>query len=680
MTRQNPELWNVGVRKHSRDMIVLISLFFMIAFFYQMWYRQAYETILESANEYHLASTFHYLSATKELDRIQNYQINDNSSKERDKITTGPYVSGPAERSISGSIHLVTMQVKTGITLEKKFDDGNFHSLVSRLEKQISRLSTKLHTQHPEKNISATNIGELLITLNQLSRLHSISHDEKMLEADSLKYTHSIISNLLLLVLILVGIIISKRGFGSIDRLVAEQEKYEEKIRYQAQYDSLTGIPNRLLSLEQFSRLIDDADRLKQKVAVLFIDIDHFKRINDTLGHDTGDKILIEAGRRFTESVRRNDIVGRLGGDEFVIILGRIDDVNNTRQTATKLIRTMNDPFFIDNRKMVLTASIGISIYPEDGVSATDILRNADTAMYHSKSCGRNTFSYFDSKMNAENLRNLEVEEQMRDALSRNEFSLLYQPKIDVLSGEIVGAEALLRWSNELTGRISPDEFIPIAEQTGLIVPIGRFVLEEAIAVTSRLNKHLLGEQKFTMAVNLSPRQFRDADLISYIEKTLNASDIQCHQLELEITEGIFINDDPKIGLMLSELSRLGISIAMDDFGTGYSSISYLRKYPFNVLKIDRSFVSDIESKSKDRELVIAAINMAHNLELKVVAEGVETDDQYTFLKQLKCDYAQGYLFSKPISESEFISMLEDQSAPIKTAVPADLKNGVVHH
>mgnify|MGYP000075882317 CR=1 FL=1 len=681
MKHKEPEKWHVRVRKHTRDMVLLIAMFSLIAFFYRGWYLRTLDAILESGNDYHLASNLHYLNAIKELDKIQIVLATKQNVTDDSRGSNGILIGNPRDRAIATSLHLVTMHAQTGLNLEEKFRDPNFNSLALQLEKQINHISNMLRTKKPAEHFKTPIVNVITTTLNQLSRLHSIYRDNRVVEAEDLKRRQSAVFYVLLIALISSGFIVSIRGFKSINLLILEQDEYEKKIKYQAHYDSLTGLPNRLLALEQLDRITHDADRQKHKVGILFIDIDHFKTINDTLGHESGDQLLIESGERFKQSVRSNDIVGRLGGDEFIIILGQVHDVYDIRQTAKKLVQVMSEPFVIDNRKMLFTISIGISIYPEDGVSAANILRNADMAMYDSKKRGRNTYSYFDKKMNTRNLRNLEVEEQMHDALSREEFCLMYQPKIDVASGKIVGAEALLRWNNEKIGSISPDEFIPIAEQTGLIVSIGQFVLEEALAATSRLNTKNLSTQLFTMAVNLSPRQFRDRNLLPLIEKNLNSSGIKNHQLELEITEGIFISDDPYVFSVLNDLSVLGVNIAMDDFGTGYSSINYLRKYPFNVLKIDRSFVSDVESNPKDRELVNAAIMMGHNLDLKVVAEGVETNEQFALLKQLKCDYAQGYLFSKPITETKLEFLLKDADKPLLPATSQIIvKKGIVHH
>ncbi len=440
---------------------------------------------------------------------------------------------------------------------------------------------------------------------------------------------------------------------------ITERRQQEEHILHQAHFDSLTELPNRFLALDRLSQLINEARRNRERVAVLFLDLDDFKKINDTLGHETGDKLLKEAASRLQSVVRRGDTVGRLGGDEFIILLGGLKEASDAQPVAEALLNKFTEAFHIDSRELVLTASIGISLFPDDGENLSELLRNADSAMYHSKEQGRNTYSYFTDEMNQGVSLRLQLEEQMHGALSRGEFKLCYQPKIELSSGRIIGAEALLRWHNPVLGEVSPKSFIPIAEQTGMIVPIGRFVLTTALEVAVAWRERL--GPAFTLAVNLSPRQFRDPNLVGFIERAILQSGLPATSLELEITEGVLMSGHAYIDNALARLNDLGVSIAMDDFGTGYSSLSYLRSYPFDVLKIDREFVSDITDDPGDRELVNAAIAMAHGLGLKVVAEGVETREQLKYLVSLGCDYGQGYLFSKPVSASELTTLLASQ-------------------
>jgi diguanylate cyclase (GGDEF)-like protein/PAS domain S-box-containing protein len=446
------------------------------------------------------------------------------------------------------------------------------------------------------------------------------------------------------------------RHYLAVKEDITQRKLQAEQIIHQAHFDALTDLPNRFLSLDRLTQLLNEAKRNDEKVAVLFLDLDDFKKVNDTLGHETGDNLLIESAHRLRSVVRSGDTVGRLGGDEFIVLLGGLAEASAAQPIVENLLDRFRGAFRIDGRELMLTVSIGISVYPNDGDNASELLRNADSAMYHSKELGRNTYSYFTNAMNEGVLRRLALEEQMHGALERGEFSILYQPQFDISSNRIMGAEALVRWTNPALGSVLPTEFIPIAEQNGLIVPLGDYVLKNALSTTSQWQKDHAPE--FRIAVNLSPRQFRSPELVNKIKQSLEHTGIAPRHLELEITEGVLLSSHTYIDEALEKLNQLGVSLSMDDFGTGYSSLSYLRNYPFDVLKIDRSFISDIRENPADRELINAAISMAHSLNLKVVAEGVETKEQLDSLKELGCDYAQGYLFSKPLSDVELTKML----------------------
>ncbi|PCI60793.1 MAG: GGDEF domain-containing protein [Gammaproteobacteria bacterium] len=434
----------------------------------------------------------------------------------------------------------------------------------------------------------------------------------------------------------------------------------EEKILHQAHFDTLTNLPNRFLSLDRLEQMLKEAQRNDEKVAVLFLDLDDFKKINDTLGHEVGDKLLIESAKRLKSIIRDEDTVGRLGGDEFIVILRGITNSSDVQPVTEALLNKFRQPFSIDNRELILTSSVGIAVYPDDAESVSEILRNADTAMYQAKDLGRNGFSYFTQSMNQNVSRRLAVEEQIRGALERDEFDVHYQIQLDMKSEKIIGAEALLRWHNCVLGNITPDEFIPVAEQTGLIVCLGQFVLNQALATIKQWQNRSHGNLR--IAVNLSPRQFRDPELVGFVEKALINADVAASNLELEITEGVLLSGHSYIDKALTSLNKLGVILSMDDFGTGYSSLSYLRTYPFDVLKVDRCFVSGIIENNADKELVNATIAMSHALGLKVVAEGVETKEQYHMLAQLGCDYAQGYLLSKPVPKNELFALADNFS------------------
>lgn len=436
-------------------------------------------------------------------------------------------------------------------------------------------------------------------------------------------------------------------------RDITEQHKADELIRHQAYYDSLTLLPNRFLALDRLSQILIEAERNNEKAAVLFLDLDDFKKANDSLGHEIGDKLLVESAARLQQVLRKEDTVGRLGGDEFIILLRGLTEHHNALAIAENLLKAFREPFKIGGRELILTMSIGVAVYPKNGRCASDLLRNADTAMYQAKALGRNTYSFFTKEMNTCMQRRFEIEEQMHGALERNEFELHYQAQFNAKNENIIGAEALLRWHNPKLGHVAPDEFIPIAEHTGLIVPIGQFVMKQALGFLAQWQS--ADQQQYTIAVNLSPRQFRDAGLLNFIKKSLSESNISSKYLELEITEGVLMSGQSYIHHALEQINELGIKLSMDDFGTGYSSLSYLRQYPFDVLKIDRSFINGITSNKADYNLVKATIAMSHSLGLTVIAEGVETAEQLQVLNKLKCDFIQGYYFSKPIPAMQLL-------------------------
>jgi len=431
-------------------------------------------------------------------------------------------------------------------------------------------------------------------------------------------------------------------------RDVTDRKNTEIKVFHQANFDSLTELPNRFLVLDRLAQMLLDATRNDTMVAVLFMDLDDFKKVNDTLGHETGDKLLIEAANRLTKIVRKGDTVARLGGDEFIVLLKGITNATDPQIIVDSILKSFRCPVLVDNRNLVLTASIGIAISLINGNSSSALLRNADAAMYHAKSQGRNTYSYYTDDMNKAVERRLIIEEHLAKALENNELTVLYQPQFSVKDGNITGAEALLRWHSSELGSVSPNEFIPIAEHTGIIVEFGEYVLKESVSQFERL-AGICG-CSIKLSVNLSPRQFRDSLLLESIRKVLSDAGIDACNIGLEITEGVLLSGHSDINDSLIQLNEMGISLAMDDFGTGFSSLSYLRSYPFDVIKIDRVFIRDITKKDSDRKLVKASIAMAHSLGLTVIAEGVETQEQLDILKEFNCDSVQGFLLGKPES------------------------------
>lgn len=364
---------------------------------------------------------------------------------------------------------------------------------------------------------------------------------------------------------------------------------------------------------------------------------------------------MVEAADRLRQKLRQGDTVGRLGGDEFIVLIGELNGAEKLMSIAEALLDKFRQPFQIDEHELILTASMGIALYPLDGEDASTLLRHADSAMFYAKEQGRNNFAFYTPEMNRTAARRLSIEQQMHGALERNEFYLHYQPLHRLHDNELRGVEALLRWDNPVLGALTPDEFIPIAEQTGLITRIGEFVIDTALQQACQWQQH---QPTLHMAINLSPAQFRDAGLSNFIRDKIAQYPMMANTLELEITEGVLLSGYADTDRILKNLTDMHIRLSMDDFGTGYSSLSYLRRYPFKVLKIDRSFITDIIQDLGDRELVHATIAMAHGLAIKVVAEGVETDDQRLLLQKMGCDYAQGYFFSKPLAAVEISALI----------------------
>lgn len=432
---------------------------------------------------------------------------------------------------------------------------------------------------------------------------------------------------------------------------ITEQRNQMEKITYQAHYDLLTGLPNRVLANDRLVQAVSRARRDGGKVGAMFIDLDNFKEVNDTLGHATGDSLLRQVAQRLTDSVRGDDVVARLGGDEFLIVAGGLEHGDEAAAIAEKIIAAFAAHFTVDERELNTSPSIGIAIYPDDGTEPMVLLRNADLAMYEAKDSGRNMFRFYNRSIHDLSLQRLEIGRCLRGALERQELHVVYHPLVRADSGCIIGAEALLRWTSPELGDVPPGTFIPVAEQNGLIVDLGRWVLREACATLARWRLH---QEGFMMAVNVSPRQFKTSGFVALVKECLDEFQVPPQQLEIEITEGLLLRNQGEVRVILDELHALGVRLSMDDFGTGYSSLSYLREFPFHTVKIDRSFIHDVSADRSDRALVIAAVRMAQALGLQIIAEGVETDEQWSFLVSQDCDILQGYRFGMPVTESNF--------------------------
>ncbi len=437
---------------------------------------------------------------------------------------------------------------------------------------------------------------------------------------------------------------------------ITDRKAADERIRFLAQHDALTGLPNRSLLQDRLLQAMASAQRSQDQVAVLFLDLDHFKTINDSLGHHVGDQLLQQVAVRLTECVRASDTVSRQGGDEFVIILAHIRNPAEVAHVAGKMLSSLAGPYDVDDQILHVTPSIGIAIYPEDGQNTETLIKNADAAMYLAKENGRNNYQYFTQDLNARAFERLSLENSLRRALERGEFLLHYQPQINLESGDIIGMEALIRWQKEDFGLVPPDRFIPIAEESGLIVAIGEWVIGEACRQNRAWQD--AGLPAIPVAVNLSALQFRQKDLEQSIARILKSSGLPARYLELELTESMVMKGAETTVDTLQRLKTMGMLLSIDDFGTGYSSLSYLKRFPIDKLKIDRSFVRDVTTDPDDAAIARAVIAMAHSLRLKVIAEGVETQAQSDFLHQENCDEIQGYLFSKPLAAAEMESLL----------------------
>jgi diguanylate cyclase (GGDEF)-like protein len=447
-------------------------------------------------------------------------------------------------------------------------------------------------------------------------------------------------------------------AYRELEREIIERRRAEEA----AYYDTLTGLPNRTLFQERLPHALALAERSGQMLAVMLLDLDRFKTINETLGHAEGDRLLREVAERLTGCVRRSDTVARFAGDEFALLLMQIthtDDVariarrtEDAVEVAQNVLRVLEPPFVSGQHELYLTASIGIGLYPNDGEDSQTLWKNANSALYRAKEQGGHNYQFYTADMNAKALQRLTLENSLRHALERDEFVLHYQPQVDIDSGQIVGAEALVRWQHPELGLVSPSEFIPLAEDMGLIIPLGEWVLRTACAQNKEWQE--AGLPLMRLSVNLSARQFQQPKLAEMIARALSETGLEPEQLELELTESALMGNAETAIETLRQIKATGVRLAIDDFGTGYSSLSYLKRLPIDVLKIDRSFVCESTTAPDDAAIVMAIIGLAHNLKLKVIAEGVETEEQLAFLRLLRCDEIQGDLCSRPLAAADF--------------------------
>jgi diguanylate cyclase (GGDEF)-like protein/PAS domain S-box-containing protein len=460
----------------------------------------------------------------------------------------------------------------------------------------------------------------------------------------------------------------SRQGLVVICRDITERKASAARIHHLAHHDSLTGVPNRVLFQERLRDALAQARRRKTTLALLLLDLDKFKEVNDTLGHHVGDQLLRAVARRLERCVRETDIVARLGGDEFAVLLTNLADADGASTVAESIIRHIAEPYLLDDNEVICGVSVGITLFPDDGLDAQVLLKNADLALYRSKTNGRGRYHFYVAAMDQEVQDRKAIERDLRHALASDQLALYYQPLIDIRTGDLLGAEALIRWFHADRGAISPSDFIPIAERSELIFRLGRWVLQRACAQLRQWSDAGLSPRQ--ISVNLSPAQFRHPDLLDTISGIVFQTGIDPTQLQLEITETIAMTNFDYSVQVLRALRNLGVSIAIDDFGTGYSSLSYLRHFPVDKLKIDRSFVVDLDQNPGNDAIVRAIVSLGHGIGAKVNVEGVETARQLSFMRDLNCDECQGFFFSHPLPADDYARLLGNPSAMIGAAGP----------
>lgn len=455
----------------------------------------------------------------------------------------------------------------------------------------------------------------------------------------------------------------------NLEKMGIDIRKRSSELEYIAFYDVLTGLGNRRTLDNALNYAISSYENNQSEFALLFIDLDNFKRINDSLGHDIGDNLLIEVGRRLLSVIRSSDVIARFGGDEFVVILRNIDNREDVAEAARKLLHALRTPIAIDDRQLYVSGSIGIVLAPVDGIDAATLMKNADLAMYRAKMRGRNTFQFFTSAISESANRLLDLEIDLETALAENQFLLFYQPIVSLVDQQVVGLEALVRWKHPAQGMISPAEFVPVMEQNGMISKLDRKVMAMACQDLNFLQTQT--GRDLNISINLSSNELRDPTLVGFLQSQIEKYGIKPHHLKVEITESVLMEDVDYTALILRDLKSLNVKVAIDDFGTGYSSLNYLKKLPVDELKIDRSFVCDTPGEASSAEIVAAVIAMSHKLNIKVVAEGIEHSQQIDFLKNCQCDFGQGYYFQRPLSRDSIITWLQQLDAPTPNQIMA---------
>ncbi|MBN6185494.1 EAL domain-containing protein [Aneurinibacillus sp. BA2021] len=541
--------------------------------------------------------------------------------------------------------------------------DGTFValSIVIALSASIAalKLSFQLKSSHAAhlfwfKMLSATIMGTAIAGMHYAGMKAAHFHKSDMHEgaASALSLNTSLLAlSIGIAILIIQGFVLFSTFY---------QKKVEEKIHYMAFYDELTALPNRRLFERHLTASIDEAKRNNTQLAVMFFDLDRFKIINDTLGHTFGDALLREVAARYSACIGEDQLVARMGGDEFTLLMCHLNGPEEAENMARQIIKVLQQPIALNGHEVFVSTSIGIALYPQDGDDADTLMRHADIAMYWAKGKGKSTYKFYTTSLVDNELNKIQLEQDLRKAIELDQFVVHYQPKIDIATRSIIGMEALTRWEHPVLGLIPPNQFIPLAEETGLIVPIGEKIFKMACKQTKQWQE--TGFPSLQIAVNVSTRQFHEENFVDMVAATLAEYDIEARYVELEVTETTTMNNVERAEITLQRLKALGVKIGIDDFGTGYSSLGYLKTFPIHTLKVDQSFVRDMAENPHNEAIVASIISLAKHMNLTIVAEGVETEDQFTFLEEHGCTQAQGYLFSKPVPPAVFEELLQQRA------------------
>jgi len=547
------------------------------------------------------------------------------------------------------------VSVDSGAQALQAAQDNEDHIALILLDVQMPIMDGFEVARLLHENEKTRSIPIIFITANQEE-----SHIEQAYLAGAVDYIQKPIQKTALLSKVSVFLDLWSLRFG-LEQEIEQRRAAESRVEHLATHDPLTNLPNRRGLFEELNELIYRSRRYKYSSAVIYVDLDGFKHVNDHFGHEAGDRLLTQVAANFKKIVRQTDSVARIGGDEFIVLITDIDRETTLITKIESLLREAARPLDFKVHKVAVSASIGIALYPEHGDSAETLLHNADQAMYQAKNHGKNTFRFFTEDINAKAHRQRELQDNLRRALPNDEFTVFFQPIVDSRTGQVVSVEALLRWYSAKLGQVYPDEFIPAAESAGLIPELGCWVLKKAVETGAEWNRQFgIG---LRIAVNASTIQFRNNLLFEAIKTQIEHHNWDPDLLEVEITEGLLLDDSPEVNTYISEISNCGVRLSVDDFGTGFSALSYLKNYPVNTVKIDRSFIMDLPGDKENEVLVQAIIAMAHGLRLEVIAEGVETAEQWEYLRNLDCDFVQGYYFGKPMPKAEFEEYLTAQLA-----------------